>query len=123
MADNVVTLKKQNDEDAEKKLEGFMARNRNVIIICAVAVVAVALLVCLCVGIKSGSSKKGLAAMTSSFSAASSSALGSRIGIGVPRSNAADVTFTLITLSSGSQRRIVCPFSLYEMLASAILNS
>ena len=41
MADNVVTLKKQNDEDAEKKLEGFMARNRNVIIICAVAVVAV----------------------------------------------------------------------------------
>ena len=65
MADNVVTLKKQNDEDAEKKLEGFMARNRNVIIICAVAVVAVALLVCLCVGIKSGSSKKGLAAIDS----------------------------------------------------------
>ncbi len=65
MSENVISLKKENNQDANEKLESFMTRNRKAIIICFVALVAVAAVVCICFGVKSGSAKKNLAAIDS----------------------------------------------------------
>ena len=66
MSENVITMKSTKEsKNAEKKLEGFVSKNRKFLLIILCALVLAAVVVCVCLAVRDSGIKKGLKAVDS----------------------------------------------------------